>query len=203
VLDGVGKYYSGKVRTYGASPQGVDWNGPEGQELRFSQLMTVANEATSFTLAELGCGYGALVDHLVANGRATAYHGVDVSPDMVAAAQARHADVRWAEFEVADRFAAPSDFCVASGIFNVRLDAGEAQWLDHIHAVIDLMNDAGTRGFAFNALTSYSDAEKMRGDLYYANPLDLFDRCKRLYSRDVALLHDYGLWEFTIVVRKR
>jgi len=30
----------------------------------------------------------------------------------------------------------------------------------------------------------------------------LFDYCKRTYSRDVALLHDYGLYEFTILVRK-
>jgi hypothetical protein len=29
-----------------------------------------------------------------------------------------------------------------------------------------------------------------------------FDHCKRNFSRQVALLHDYGLWEFTILVRK-
>ena len=42
----------------------------------------------------------------------------------------------------------------------------------------------------------------MRPDLHYADPLALFDRCKRRYARDVALLHDYGLWEFTLLVRK-
>ena len=28
-------------------------------------------------------------------------------------------------------------------------------------------------------------------------PRAYFDHCKRAFSRHVALLHDYGLWEFT------
>jgi hypothetical protein len=58
----------------------------------------------------------------------------------------------------------------------------------------------GTRGFAFNALTAYSDADRQRPDLYYADPLELFGHC-RTFSRFVALLHDYPLYEFTLLVR--
>jgi hypothetical protein len=64
------------------------------------------------------------------------------------------------------------------------------------------MNSLSRAGFAFNALTKYSDAEFMRPDLYYADPLFLFDHCKCRYSKFVALLHDYPLYEFTILVRK-
>ena len=32
--------------------------------------------------------------------------------------------------------------------------------------------------------------------------LFFFDFCKRNFSRNVALLHDYGLYDFTIIVRK-
>jgi hypothetical protein len=64
------------------------------------------------------------------------------------------------------------------------------------------MDRAGRKGFAFNCLTSYSDPERMRDDLYYGDPCYYFDLCKRLYSPQVSLLHDYGLWEFTIIVRK-
>ena len=39
-------------------------------------------------------------------------------------------------------------------------------------------------------------------DLYYADPLDLFDYCKRNFSKNVALLHDYRLYDFTLIVRK-
>jgi hypothetical protein len=43
----------------------------------------------------------------------------------------------------------------------------------------------------------------MKPHLYYADPCDLFDLCKRRFSPQVTLLHDYGLYEFTILVRKR
>jgi len=43
----------------------------------------------------------------------------------------------------------------------------------------------------------------MREDLYYADPCFIFDYCKRNFSRNVALLHDYELYEFTIIVRKQ
>jgi hypothetical protein len=69
-----------------------------------------------------------------------------------------------------------------------------------IETIRDLAS-LGRRGFAFNALTSYSDADKQRTDLYYSDPTTLFDFCKRHLSRQVALLHDYPLYEFTIVVR--
>ena len=51
-------------------------------------------------------------------------------------------------------------------------------------------------------LTKYSDKEYMRDNLYYADPLFIFDYCKRNFSKQVALLHDYGLYEFTILVKK-
>jgi len=42
----------------------------------------------------------------------------------------------------------------------------------------------------------------MRDYLYYGDPCFYFDLCKRSYSRQVALMHDYGLYEFTLLVRK-
>jgi hypothetical protein len=65
-----------------------------------------------------------------------------------------------------------------------------------------MLNLNSRLGFAFNCLTSYSDSDKLRDHLYYANPNELFDFCKRQYSRNIALLHDYDLYEFTILVRK-
>jgi hypothetical protein len=63
-------------------------------------------------------------------------------------------------------------------------------------------NDLSRKGFASNFLTKYSDADRMRPDLYYADPLYLFDYCKRNFSRNVALLHDYRIYDFTILNRK-
>ena len=128
--------------------------------------------------------------------------GIDISEDMIAAARTRHPQDKCVEFAVGNTPDRVHDYCVASGIFNVRLKTPDAEWLSYLLTTLDIMHEFGAQGFAFNALTSYSDVDKMRDDLYYANPVHLFDHCKRRYSPNVALLHDYGLYEFTILVRK-
>ena len=57
-------------------------------------------------------------------------------------------------------------------------------------------------GFAFNCLTMYSDEDRMKDYLYYADPLFLFDFCKKHFSKNVSLLHDYDIYDFTILVRR-
>jgi hypothetical protein len=129
------------------------------------------------------------------------YHGVDVSEAMVEAARSRCVGMAEATFDVG---AVPSerDYCLASGIFNVRAGAPSDLWEAHVANVLVAMDRASAYGFAFNCLTSYSDPERVRADLYYGDPCKWFDFCKRSFSRNVALLHDYGLYEFTILVRK-
>lgn len=202
ILDEVAGYYSRKLAEHGETPQGVDWNGVSGQVLRFEQLCRVIEGSTSFSLNDLGCGYGALFEYLAGQYRDFAYSGFDVSADMISAANARHAGVAASRFVCASEPDEVADYGVASGIFNVRLAHSEGEWLDYIESVLETLDRTSRRGFAFNCLTSYSDADRMRDDLYYADPCRLFDLCKRRYSRNVALLHDYGLYEFTILVRK-
>ena len=94
------------------------------------------------------------------------------------------------------------DFTIASGIFNVKLNSDSVRWENYIIEVLREINKLSTGGFSFNMLTSYSDEDRKRPDLYYASPAMYFDLCKREFSRHVALLHDYGLYEFTMIVRK-
>jgi SAM-dependent methyltransferase len=202
ILKKIGDYYSARLREHGPTARGVDWNSHESQFLRFEQLLKIKREPGPASFNEIGCGYGAFVDFLDGQGEPFSYCGVDLAPDMVAAANARFVGRSNVCFEIGTRPAETRDFSIASGVFNVRLDTPDEAWLDGIHAVMDTLHETSSRGFAFNALTSYSDADKMRDYLYYADPLQVFDRCKRRYSGQVALLHDYGLYEFTIVVRK-
>ena len=95
-----------------------------------------------------------------------------------------------------------ADFGIASGIFNVKLDAPDAEWISHIFATLSNLEQMSRKGFSFNCLTSWADQHKTRDYLFYANPSEIFDHCKRTFSRNVALLHDYDLYEFTILVRK-
>ena len=198
-LGAIGRYYSGKLAAHGASPRGVDWNSSESQQLRFKQLARICGAEARFSLNDIGCGYGALFDHLCGLGKECDYLGVDISEAMIAKAGALHPGCRFAVGERAGRVA---DYSVASGIFSVRLSTGDDAWLAHILRTLDQLDAESGRGFAFNCLTRHSDPDLMREDLYYADPARLLDHCKTRFSRNVALLHDYGLYEFTMLVRK-
>ncbi|MDM0122297.1 class I SAM-dependent methyltransferase [Variovorax arabinosiphilus] len=202
LLAEVAGYYSDKLSRHGQSPRGVDWNGEEGQVLRFKELCRVIDFTRTFSVTDLGCGYGALYDHLSSQQVVFDYLGVDVSRSMVEAARTRLAGRDNARLIHAGAPDAVNDYGVASGIFNVRLGRTDAEWQAYVEQTLDALDRSSRLGFSFNCLTSYSDTDRMRPDLYYADPLRLFDLCKRRYSRNVALLHDYGLYEFTILVRK-
>ncbi|KHA72881.1 SAM-dependent methyltransferase [Pseudomonas chlororaphis] len=202
LLEDVASYYSRKLAEHGTTPLGVDWNGVPGQHLRFEQLIKLLPEKQPYTLNDLGCGYGALLGYLLETNPPASYLGVDVSDEMIVAARQSYRGQLTARFITADRPDSVADFGVASGIFNVRMGRCDLQWFDYLKNTLDILDSTSRLGFAFNCLTTYSDADKMRSDLYYADPCKLFDVCKRNYSTQVALLHDYGLYEFTLLVRK-
>lgn len=202
-LSAVAAYYDAKLCDHGTTPAGVDWNGEAGQTLRFAQLTKILPaDPKRFSVNDLGCGYGALLDFLAPAYPELDYDGIDVSEPMIAAARSRHAGNPSARFQVGKEPISIRDFGIASGIFSVRLDASDEHWLRYIKSSLDILDAYSEKGFAFNCLTTYSDIDRMRPDLYYADPLQLFDFCKSRYSRNVALLHDYDLYEFTILVRK-
>ena len=202
ILGRVSAYYGRKLADHGPVPQGVDWNSAESQTLRFSQLVKLLPGAPErFKVIDLGCGYGALADYLLALGRQFDYTGCDINKDMVRTARELHQAAANCSFVSDPTLLEPADFAVASGIFNVKMDVPAPDWKAYVNYTLDVLAGLGARGFAFNILTGYSDPERMRPDLYYADPCDMLDYCVRRFSRQVAVLHDYGLYEFTVLVR--
>jgi SAM-dependent methyltransferase len=199
--EAVRRYYSEKIAQHGPTAKGVDWRDEASQELRFEQLLKVVELGPAFTINDYGCGYGALATYLEQLGVDFRYTGFDISEEQLAQAQELLGDSDRCRFVATEAELEPADYTVASGIFNVRLDAPENAWQRQAFESLDRLDRLSARGFAFNMLTSYSDPELMRDDLWYADPRVIFDHCKRSYSRWVALLHDYGLYEFTILVR--
>jgi SAM-dependent methyltransferase len=202
VLEAVRRYYSEKIAQHGPTAKGVDWRDEASQELRFEQLLKVVDPERPFAINDYGCGYGALATYLEQRGTDFRYTGFDISQTMLAQARELLAGSERCRFVASEDELEEADYTVASGIFNVRLDASEQAWEGYALETLGRLDALSSRGFAFNMLTSYSDPELMRDDLWYADPRAIFDHCKRSYSRWVALLHDYGLYEFTIVVRK-
>jgi SAM-dependent methyltransferase len=200
LLRAVERYYSGRLERHGATARGVDWNSAESQNLRFEQLAKLWDRHDGeIDLIDYGCGYGALVDFLAARGAPFRYQGFDISETMIREAASRAGDgIRFTA--TADGLVA-ADYVVASGIFNVKLEAKDVDWHGYMRRTVDQLAALARRGFGFNALTTHSDPDRRRPDLHYADPAFWFDYCTRTHSRFVTLLHDYPLYEFTLLVR--
>jgi SAM-dependent methyltransferase len=202
ILKQVQEYYSEKIITNGATPQGVDWNSVESQELRFNILSNVISEKANFSVLDYGCGFGSMYDYYKTKFQNFQFMGFDISQEMITEALKKNTNdtnSKWVTI-LSDDY--KCDFAIASGIFNVKLNNTNGEWLKYILDTLQKLNNHSSKGFSFNVLTKYSDKEFMKDYLYYADPMYLFDYCKTHFSKNVAILHDYNLYEFTIIVRK-
>jgi SAM-dependent methyltransferase len=201
-INQIKQYFGDKLDNYGATPQGADWNSEASQLTRFEQLFQVVDPSSSFSIIDYGCGYGAFVDFLVKKGCQFKYAGFDILDDMLLKAREIHKDRPYCTFTSLESELSPADYAVESGIFNIRLEYSYNEWTGYVIQTLQKMNNLSRKGFAFNMLTSYSDPPYMKPHLYYADPCYYFDYCKRNFSRNVSLLHDYNLYDFTILVKR-
>ena len=187
ILRSLQVYFTDRITTYGGNYRGVDWNSAVRQELCFRQLMRICEDPTqgivaqNFSVNDYGCGYGALVQYLVKHDyKFTSYSGFDTDQNTLTDA----------------------DYTIDSGLLSLKVGTSNEQWEKYVLELLNRLWTISKNGLAFNSLTKYSDPELLRPELYYADPCFLFDYCKTRFSRNVALLHDYGVYEFTILVRR-
>ena len=195
-------YYDAALAQHGPTPRGVDWKDEASQRLRHRQFLRLVADDPDASVLDLGCGYGDFLDVLRAAGHRGRYVGCDLAPRMIAAAKALHgegADRAWYQGAEPPE---PCDYAIASGVLNVRRGASEASWATYVEGVIAVLARCGRRGFGFNMLSVCSDPEKRRPDLHYASPCGMLEMCLDRFGRHVALLQDYGLWEFSVLVRQ-
>lgn len=197
----VAAYYASKLAKFGPTPQGVDWNGAGSHELRHRQFLRLIADNAEASVLDLGCGFGDFLRFLRAEGHRGPFVGYDVAPDMIAEAIRLHGSTSDCQWRIGAEPAETLDFAIASGIFNVKGDVPTETWVGYVQDTVDTLARAGRLGFAFNVLSLSSDPDRRRGDLYYADPGEMLAYCIRRYGRSVALLQDYDLYEFTVVVR--
>lgn len=199
----VAGYYSDKVARHGPTPRGVDWSCLPTQEMRFVQLLKVCDFSQPLTLNDIGCGYGALISYMKKRHRRASidYLGVDLSAAMIAHARRLFGDRPLTAFEAACHGTRVADYSVASGIFNVKLDQPLHAWEQFVADALQQMNRTSLRGFAVNFLTPPPTHTRAIPELYYAAPNQWRTHCEQTLGARVEVLSDYGMREYTLLVR--
>jgi SAM-dependent methyltransferase len=193
-------YFTRMVDEHGPTAKGVGYSSDDRQLLRFKQLAACMMDDEGFTVLDVGCGYGAFWDYLHGAYKQFDYLGLDVSPAMIGKARKLHqgtGNCRFSETLPSDETA---DYVVASGIFNVMFAPSRDAWWTYVSDTLTWMFGHCRKAMACNFLTTYSDVERRSGNLYYAEPSEMLDFCIRNLSKDVRLIHHYGIWDFTVHV---
>jgi SAM-dependent methyltransferase len=202
VYAGIERYYTAKIAKHGPTPFGVDWESVPAQQLRFVQLLKVCDLSRPLSLNDIGCGWGALLGFLEQRAAAKVdYVGVDLSPVMIAQARRLWAGHPHSSFAVGSASTREADYCVASGIFNVKLSQPTELWTAFVEAALDDMRANSRRGFAINFLAPLEPGAPGTPELYRPAPGIWREYCERRLGASVEVLASYGMREYTLLAR--
>jgi len=174
-------------KKYGTSANAMQWADAKSQYRRFEILCQVSTEINS--VIDIGCGVGELLNYLLGSGFKGKYLGIDFVEEFIEHAQNRYSDYPDIGFICADvaNYKLPKkyDFVVLSGVFNNKMAKNEQFMISTINELFEVCKVS----IAFNAMSTYVDYQD--DHLYYADPLSIFDYCKKHLTRKITLRHDY------------
>ena len=190
---GLAAHYRARFAEHGDDSLSTQMS-PEGQRFRFEKLFEIA-DLDGASVLDLGSGLGAMYPPLRARFATARYHGVDVVPEMVACAAAKHPG---ASFQVAnlleDEVGARFDYVLMSAIFNnVMSDA-----TSFLEALVERAWAHADRGLGFNFLSHHVNFSE--DSMAYHDPARVLDFCIRRLSPRVRIEHHYQRCDVVVFV---
>ena len=196
------KHYVEKFSLHGASSEGVDWGKDETKTvLRYDKMLQVINhnysDKSKFSLLDVGCGYGGLLEYASYQHNNLNYTGIDVAENMIEWAITNspkgnfiYGDIMEYEFE--RKF----DYVVCNGILTQKLETPGLEMDRFAHQLIHRIFSLCVIGIAFNVMTT--KVNYYANNLYYRNPSELLAWCMSEISSAIKIDHSYPLYEYTI-----
>lgn len=195
------RHYGEKIEAHGPTARGLDWGADSDVRLRYRNMLDVVraeDRGTSFSLLDVGCGYGGLLDQAV--DLACDYTGIDLVERTIAHGRELHRDASFVVGDVLshDFGGQTFDYVVCSGILTLKLTASIKEMNDYFHRIVRRMFALSRKGIAFNVMTNHVNFVDPK--LFYRSPVEVLAFCLSELSPKVRLDHAYPLYEFTTYV---
>jgi SAM-dependent methyltransferase len=191
----VKKFFKSRYQTYGSTFQAVQYSSLDSQYRRYEVLTERVGHMDS--VVDVGCGVGHLLQFLrEKKGFQGSYLGLDFLPEFVDESRLIFAADEKAQFEVFEigknPFPPGHDCFLLSGTFNNKRGDNAAFMLDAVKG----MFEASRKLVSFNAMSTYVDYQAE--NLFYSDPLQVIDFCKKNVTRKLVLRHEYLVKEGSI-----
>lgn len=197
--------YNERYAEFGDDCKALGWPKEADNRKRFEVMLGVVrtNKAVPYRLLDFGCGLGHFRKWLADRDQYLIYSGLDINPDFTNVCYAKYPENIFYSLNILDDedFAVLPDFdyIICNGVFTEKLDTSWVDQWEYFRAVIKRLWSKAKCGLAFNVMSPVSDWE--RDDLFYVSFDKMADFVRAdLASKEFALRHDYGLWEYTTYV---
>jgi SAM-dependent methyltransferase len=203
ILKETKRHYNKKIIKYGPCYKGVDWGTDEGQKIRFEIICKKVNIKKITSIIDYGCGYGKLLEFIIKKGFRGLYQGYDISQEMIKQAQniykknLKNSFFTWKYLDLK-----PAEYCIASGVFNIKLMINEEDWLKYITYNLKKIDKICSKGFIFNMFEDNLKENKIYSDVFYTDSKNIRNYCINKFSKDVEVVKNYYRNDFTIIVTK-
>ena len=191
--------YRARYREHGYSPVTLGWN-KDCRAVRFEAALEGLREHEYTSILDVGCGFADLLGYLRNRGWKGQYTGVDLVPELLQEARERYGCSTEAAFDCLDisgqSCQIKADMAVALGIFNHKVRQGN---LEFIGTMLEAMWNCSARVVVCDFLSTSSEIERRKDNLYYADPRVIYEIASR-YSRRIMIHHSYMPFEFQVKI---
>lgn len=203
-LSTIKNYYESKLKQFGDSPQGVDWKDKNAQGSRFQTLSEIDSDICKNSILDIGCGTAEFLNFLLKKASfPLQYTGIDISLPMLEYARMKYnADSyqfihgNFLESDLPKQY----DYCIANGIFHVKLATTCSQWLSYVKKGLTKMFALAIKGAAINFFTDQVDYRAPH--LFYISPYDISNFISAHITKKLTIRDNNPLYEFTVYMYK-
>lgn len=202
------EFYESCLQKFGPTPQGVDWPNQTDVSKRFTVMLDILSHEpthTTLSLLDLGCGYGALLNHLNTHKPAIdiKYTGIDISDKMVQTAQTLFPHNL---FQCQDILKNPIefnyfDYVVLNGVLTEKRTLSWDEMVNFAQSLLTQAFKICRKGMAFNVMSP--NVDWCDPNLFYWSFDELTTFLCQKCSRNIVIRQDYGLYEYTVYVYKQ
>ncbi len=204
ILENITSHYKKVFSEYGHTAQGANWKNIDGQHLRFKVIVDLIGKQNikNTILGDIGCGSGAFLDFCLKEDlKLKSYIGYDILDEPIESIKNNiQFDCFDKELIVSDVPTKKSDYLIASGLFNVKLEKDTHIWKKYIFSLLNSMYEKSNIGICFNLFTDVVDWQS--DDLFYGALEEFSDHFQKYSPKNIVAAKDYGLFEWTLFIEK-
>lgn len=159
-MNNLKNYYKDKFRIYGPTLKGVGWTEKKKSKNRYKvllKLLKFKNDDKIFSLLDVGCGYGELVNYIPKNLKYK-YTGIDVVKEMVSYAKNNNKNQN-CKFYVKNilNISKKYDFIICNGVFTLKNKFSQKEMKQFVVKCIKIFHKFSKIGFSFNLMSEVVD----------------------------------------------